>query len=50
MNPKIVEDPNLLKDYDKGYIAIVFPKLSEHEREIKRWMPEPEYLDKLQQE
>jgi len=47
MNQDIAKDPNLLKNCEKGYLAIVFPKMNEHEREIRRWMTEKEYLSKI---
>ncbi|ODN01357.1 Protein Simiate [Orchesella cincta] len=47
MNKDISETPNLLKNCEKGYIAIVFPKLHEFDREIRRWMTEEEYLLKI---
>jgi len=51
VNEAIPKNPNLLKNCEKGFIAIVHPKLSEYEREIRRWMLEEDYkkyMKKLQ--
>jgi len=50
MNQDIANEPNLLKNSEKGYLAIVFPKVNEYEREIRRWMSEEEYLAKIKEE
>lgn len=44
MNEDIASKPHLLKDLEKGYIAIVFPKISDFDRELGRWTSEEEYL------
>jgi len=44
-NQDLLKEPNLLKDPEKGYIAIVYPKLNEYDRELSRWLSEKEYLD-----
>jgi hypothetical protein len=43
INEDISKNPNLLKDPEKGYIAVVYPKLNEYERELGRWLTEGEY-------
>jgi len=50
MNENIAKEPNLLKNCEKGYIAIVFPKLNEYDREIRRWIPEEKYLSLIKAE
>jgi len=43
INEEILKNPNLIKHSEKGYIAIVYPKLSEYNRELGRWLSESEY-------
>lgn len=44
MNEAIATEPSLVRDCEKGYIAIVFPKIQNYEKELGRWMTEEEYL------
>ncbi|ODN01917.1 Protein Simiate [Orchesella cincta] len=43
-NEDIVKQPSLLKDAERGYIAIVFPELSEYDNDLRRWLTEEQYL------
>jgi len=43
VNERLQENPELLKSPTEGFIAIIFPKRGEFEREVGRWITVDEY-------